>query len=561
MKDSDFYFVFNFKNQSACPKDELYKGTNIFGDWHLSIKGTREILPQNVIIFRTGLASDRKSPRFEIKIFPENIEISCEKFGISPIYYSSTEKELHLSSDINILSNNIKSTRELNVNKRFLLEQNLFNYSLFNNTIFEEIKLLPSNSVAIIKDKMSIRGNFHIEEYFVDDPVPYRYCIHNLTDLFISLNADKIHNEDYISFTSGFDGRSLLALALSLGKKIRAYSFGIKRNIDLFLPEKQAALLGVDFWPILLDDNIYLDNFLNIGEKLLTDTAANSNFLQLHWQYAAKILSEKTSTVVTGIFGSELFRSVHIAGQMISPAMSDYFKHLNSDMWITKLKNSNSLKFLNKENFRKEIEDLIDDLQDYKTKNLQLSENQRLYKYMYDETFRKFFGMQFIQPMRSYVDVISPYLDWEFIKELLKTELAGVNNTLFSENPLKRMKGQLFYAELIRRTSPELYLMPTGKGYAPGDLQCISGKLKLVGAFTYKRLHRKVFLPDLDNLKIVSGVGRFKNKIISSGINKEYYNKSFLQLVLDSGNWTENEMIRDKFVETLSTNYFLNKVV
>jgi len=561
MDQTDFYFLFDNEIQDKYQPDTLNKGSTRFGRWFLNIRGTKGTSLPGIIKYETGLGSDRKGPQYKIKICPENIEITAEKFGISPVFYAETGKEIHISSNVKILADALKIRHILHINKRFILEQNLFNYSLFNNTIFEEIKLLPSNCKAIITDQLHIEEIFKIEDYFTDNPVPYKRCIHNLVDLFISGNSLKIHNSDYISFTSGFDGRSLLALALYQNKNIHTYSFGASGNADLYLPKQQALKLGIDFLPILLDDNAYINEFLTIGIESLIQSAANTNFLQLHWSYAARILSEKTNTIITGIFGSELFRAAHIAGQMISPALVDYFRFIRDDKWIVKLKNEYSLHFLNINSFTNEFDSLINDLREYKVKVIHLSESQRLYKYIYEETFRKFFGMQFIQPMRSYVTVVNPYLDWEFIKELLKTQLAGVNKDFFTENPVKRFKGQLFYAELIRKTSPQLYLLQTGKGYAPEDLQRKTGKFKISASFMQKRVHRKIALPDLDNLKIISGVNSFKQQITNSGLYDELFNKSVIEDMLKSGKWCKNEMLRDKFVEILSTNYYLKNLI
>jgi hypothetical protein len=560
MDHPDFYFLFSDQIQEPRLTETLFRGSNRNGHWSLEMHGARVTSMPGLQKYETGLASDREKPQYQIIITPENIEITSEIFGISPVFYAVINEEIHISSSIRILAGTLKSKDKLHISKNFILEQNLFNYSLFNNTVFNEIKLVPSNCKAIITDRLQIEKIFKIEDYFTDSPVPYKKCIQNLTDLFISQNASKIQDDDYISFTSGFDGRSLLALALSQNKKIHAYSFGASDNIDLYLPRRQAAILRVDFLPVVLDENRYIDSFLAEGSEALIQSAANTNFLQLHWSYAARILSGKTGTIVTGMFGSELFRAPHIAGQMISPALVDYVRFIKDDKWIGRLKNEDSLHFLNINSFTYEFESLINDLQEFKKRIISLSESQRLYKYIYEETFRKFFGMQFIQPMRSYVNVVNPYLDWEFMKELLKTQLAGVNSDFFTENPWKRYKGQLFYAELIRRTSSELYSLQTGKGYTPEDLQKKMGKFKIAVSFARKRLHRRIASPDLDDLKIISGVNHFLHGITEKGMFNEYYNQLFVASTLKSGKWQKNEMLRDKFVETLSTNYYLKNL-
>jgi len=47
-------------------------------------------------------------------------------------------------------------------------------------------------------------------------------------------------------------------------------------------------------------------------------------------------------------------------------------------------------------------------------------------------------------------------------------------------NPLRRMNGQLFYANFIKKNSLDLFKLPTGKGYSPSDILTAKGKIKLV---------------------------------------------------------------------------------
>lgn len=557
MASSDFYLFFSSnpgRNESFA---YTLQGSTVYGNWTIHSE-TQVIKPNQDGVLSLGLASDRKNSQYRFEFKKDSISISQEKFGISPIYYYANKNEIHVSSNLFRLSQILASSIDLHISKRYLLEHNLFNYSLFDNTIFEEIKLLPAFASLHIKEKLQIQVTDQIEKYFTNNPLKYKKCITQLTELFIAQNTEKIKDDDFISFTSGFDGRSLLSLAMSYKRRIFAYSFGTKSNLDLYLPMKQAADLKIPFSPIALDEPSYLDFYLNEGKNAIRESALTTNYLQLHWPYAAGFLSRKTNTIVTGMFGSELFRAAHLAGQLISPALVDYFRYFESDIWISRLLDADSLKFLHYDSFKLEMEALIQDLKDYKQEIIFLSESQRLYKFIYEETFRKFFGMQFILPMRNHVDVINPYLDWEFFKALLQTELAGVNNDFFTENPLKRFKGQLFYAELIRQTSPSLYHFPTGKGYSPADLHHFSGKMNIAFSFISKRLNRKFHSNNLDNLGILTGIKQLEKINYNAEFKNKFYNLEYLDEILKSGIWEHNELKRDKAIETISSISYLN---
>ena len=290
---SDFYLEITKKPLLSYPSNFKHGKFN-YGFWYTDIEISEK--EESDFTNKIGIASDRICAQYIISVNLSCICVEAEKFGVSPVFYSNLDGDIFISSSLRVLVDKLKSKHNLRINKRFLLEQNLFNYSLFNNTIFKEIKILPSNYKVIINEHLNLVETFKIEDNFTDNPVSYEKSIHDLVDLFIKVNTPKIQDGDYISFTSGFDGRSLLALALSQKKKIYTYSFGSQNNIDLSMPCGQAKILGVDFEPVLLDDENYINNFTKLGEEVINSTVSNSNLLQLHWVYAAKTLKSKTDT-------------------------------------------------------------------------------------------------------------------------------------------------------------------------------------------------------------------------------------------------------------------------
>lgn len=541
-------------------KNEEFSGNFRFGFWRLTTDYNLKTQNDKRKQFNIGIASDRINSQYEITINEECIYVTSEKFGLSPIFYFSTINDIFISSSLKTIFEVLKTSHHYSINKRYILEQNLFNYSLFNNTIYSQIRLLSSDSILKITDRIEVESTSSIENIFTSNPISYKKSINHLVDLFIEINRTKIQDNDYITFTSGFDGRCLHALSMFANRNTTSFSFGSKNNIDVIMPLEQSRLLKTSFIPIYLDDEEYCSQFIPIAEKIANLTAANSNILQLHWYYAANIISNYTSTVVMGLFGSELFRAAHITGQFTSPALVDFFTNIENNTWIDKLKSSQSLNFLNQQTFTAEFDSLIEDLKKYRESIIHLTESQRFYKYIFDEVYRKFFGLQIIQPMRTKLNVINPYIDWNFVKELLQSELAGVNNDFFTHNPFKRFKGHLFYAELLKRISPKLFSLPTGKGYAPEDLLSGLGKIKIANSYFKKKIKPKIVNPDLDNLGILSCFDKNKEFFLNNSINEEYYNKKYIFNTVGSTNWRTNPLLRDKLLETLSTNFYLSSL-
>lgn len=480
-------------------------------------------------------------------------------FSILPVYTYESVNEIIVSSTVRLIDDGV---RNLAIDKNYVLQRSLFNYSLFDTTIYKEVKLLRTNYFLEV-----VRGRIHnirhtdIADFFVNNAISYRKSIESLTQLFVR-TVDKYVPQSgaSISFTSGFDGRSLVAVSKHLRKDFSTYSFGTERNEDLWLPRTQSEALGLPFVPINLDVENYYRQFWTLSIGAIERSYGATDFLQTHWSYSAKLLSDSTRTAVSGLFGSELFRSAHLAGQFISPALFNYFKNFRSDKWIAGIMGEARHCLLNLHSFHAEMKELLDGLQDYKNKLLGLTPSQSLYKYVFDEIFRKFFGLQLLFPQLEYINVVTPYLDFEFFQEVLKTQLAAVNAPLFTENPMKRFRGQIFHAKLMALTLPGLLELSTGKGYRPKDLLSTSGKARIAHDFISRRMKRRLGRVDLDNLGIISSYEFSRDKFERIEIDPELFDEAKVNVYRKTSQWKTNILYRDQFMRILTLSHFLAKL-
>ncbi|GAB4286532.1 MAG: hypothetical protein Kow0068_12130 [Marinilabiliales bacterium] len=449
-------------------------------------------------------------------------------FNMLPLFYYENNSSIIVTNKIKLIENIFKLNHK--INKKYIVEQFIFNYPLFDSTIFKDIKLCPTNHyIHIAKGKINFIKHTDITSFYVDNPVDYKRAAKKLAPLFINNVKEYLpNNKFYISFTGGFDGRTLVACAHFYRKDFVGFSFGTRKNDDVNIPLKQSEQLGIPFLPIFLDNENYVTReFLETGKELIDLTNGFSNFLYVHFLYSTKLLSGDSSVMLTGYFGSELFRALHLTGAMNSPELISFFRNKDKDRWINDIRNSSKISYMKREVIKNEIEQIIYELDEYKKNNLDrfTTLNQFFYKYVFEEIFRKVFGSH-IFAQSYYTNIRTPFLDFEFIKELLKTELAGVNNEFFVQNPLKRWKGQLLYAKIINNTFPTLGEMITQKGYSPKDLLSSFGKLKIIFPFLEKRINRKIMKPYLDNLSIISGIKyhwpMFKSQITNSGFYNVY---------------------------------------
>ncbi len=467
--------------------------------------------------------------QIEEELNRNKLKIYNSLFSILPIYYFKGTSDFFVASKIDLIMK--YSNKTFKPNYRFILETLLFNYAFFNITIDEDIRLLPSNSyLEINNDQFSIHKHTNIQNFYTGKSDYWKKAKNYISELFIQEVSDYFPAEKFqISFTGGFDGRTLVSCAKHYHRNFETFSFGRPETDDVKIPLKDSKKLGIVFYPIFLDSNTYIHNdFLTYGKEMVLLTGGYSNFLYTHFLYSANILKKKTNYILTGYFGSELCRAPHIQGAQISRTLYDYFVNESEYKWIEKIKNSKRLLFLQKENFSWAFDSLIEDLIAYKKGIVQVEKlNQKLYVFIFEELLRKVFG-SWIVAQSKYLNVRTPFINFEFIKELLKTELAGVNNPFFVENPVKRLKGQILYAEIIRRTSDIIYNQATGKGYKPKDLLTLLGKFTIANSFLRKRLQRKIQKPFLDNLSLLSGIHSNQEHFLNIIQNlPEYFNEYF----------------------------------
>ncbi len=489
----------------------------------------------------------------------KSVEVFSSLFGILPVYYSLDSRFLYVSSRFNLIKENSGETKTLD--KRFVLEKVLFNYPVFNHTYLNEIKTLPTNASLrlVVKandwdQKIVIEKHTEISDYFSTTPRPWKKCLAEAADFFLETCKNYFPaGNSYISFTSGFDGRTLTAAALKFEKPFTTYAFGAPEADDLVMPSEQAKKLNMDFVPILLDENYIKNDFLTMGTELIGLSEGNSSLSRAHYLHAARTLAGKTEHILTGNFGSELLRSFHLTGVMISAELAEVFKTNSLSIWREKLNNSSKMKVLASGVYDNEMEQLIVDLEAYKKQfDSSMPLNQQFYKFIFDEVFRKYFGPE-ITTQRLFLNNRAPYLDFQFIKHLLTTGIPGIYSSFFEHNPLERFKGQVLYAHIIKRSCKPLLFLKTGKGYKPADLIYPQRYVRILMHYLKKKT-LKHSTGGGDELGVSQGIEYHLETIKSWKTNNDLFSPGTIaDLDIHSGH-----LDRDLFSTIMSMNQYIN---
>ncbi|MFH0866727.1 MAG: hypothetical protein V1904_11065 [Bacteroidota bacterium] len=422
--------------------------------------------------------------------------VSNSLFGILPVYIYNFSGYTYISSSLpEIIS---RAGNNLTIDARFFVERTLFNYALFNSTWFEEITTLPSNSfIRLIKNKTEVAKHTEIKNLFITNPVSCDRAANEMADMFIGTASRYMPSEKFLSsFTSGFDSRVLVAIAKKEGKNFSAFSYGTENSIDLKLPKEQCAVLGIPFTPFILSGE-YIDRYyFEAAKKIILYSDGCASFSRAHYFHAARIISQDTKFIITGNFGSELLRSMHSTGALISPAMLKIIGSRHNNNWEEEIFNDKRMRWIEPSILHKVRDSIIQDIKEnlLSEKN-QLPPNQLLYAFTWEEIFRKYFGPE-INMQSHFIMNRTPFIDFDFFKAIQNTRFSGAYSRFLEHNPMYRFKGQLLYAHILKKTNPELYRMMTGKGYRPRDLISAIGKLRLVHAHAAKKIGRASYDSD-----------------------------------------------------------------
>ena len=405
-------------------------------------------------------------------------------FSILPVYYSVKKNKITLSENVFSVGKYIASEE---LSKRFILETILFNYPLFNGSLFKEVKLLASNSyLKISNGEVSLKKHTHIENYFEENPVPWWREVDSLAENFLEIARKYFPDKGYAaSLTGGFDGRTLVSAGLYYKMKFSAYSFGSESSKDVRIAEELAQKANLPFLKLDLGDEYIQHESFECGKEFLINSSGTATFARAHYLFAAKQLSEKFEHMITGNFGSEVFRAAHVSGVVISENLYHLFKSDSPAEAYHLIEKSREFQCLNWESYQEEWDSLKEDFlklpcfsQDYTS----LSKNQQFYVLVFEEIFRKYFGAEMVNQFK-YLKNRTPFLDIDFLKAIFKTGLAGIHSDFFEHNPLKRYKGQVLYAHIIRKAYPQFGKMMTDKGYKPDDLLNFLGKFNIAKGY------------------------------------------------------------------------------
>ena len=430
-------------------------------------------------------------------------EFRSDQHSFLPIYYCDAGDEIIVSSSAHKIAGMLGAKTE---NSPFLTQMALFNVPLADNCFFTEIKRLPYGCcLRVINGTLKIEQETRVYDDFLRSPKTFQSALNDTVDIFISNCRQYIDQPSSIALTGGFDSRTILAVAHTFRSDFDTFTHGKANNNDVKNPKMLASELGFDHLLIDLSDQAYVEGkFVGLARQYLRYTAGYNAFLYPHLLYDADLLSCGSQVMLTGFCGSELLRNAHFGGAITSqPVIDLLFK--GKEYAQNAVKNNCDYQILGEEYFNDELlqssfgklSGYFNELPDH------LSKNQKLAVFEFEEVLPKLFG-SFMYSSMHYIRTRLPFMDSEFYKTLLNSEISQVYRKFMEKNPVKRFWGQYLYAKIMERCWPELARLTSSKGYAPADLLSLRGKYRIIKGFMGKK--KRLERVDYDNLSIISGI-------------------------------------------------------
>lgn len=460
---------------------------------------------------------------FRIDKINKCIQIINSQLGICHVYY-------YHNSDIFVVSNNLNHFKHLDLgyNSVSICQKMMFTYEIDNSTSFNNVKRIrPGEIIEFSNGNVKSTLGFNLNSLFEPKTLE-RFNVEKYIYLFNTSIKERALYDDNInvSFTGGFDGRTIISSLLNQGLSFYAYSFGKHNGENTRIPLSVSRDIGINYNPVYLEED-YENNYVNDAKKVIYLSDGMSFNERANYIYTFRKLAKKSRYVITGLIGGETLRPVHLRTDYINENYYQLF-YLNNqtpfDGFINSKFNYEFTNFINTVTIIG-LREIIQKKQ-HEIKEFRKKENGFLY-YLFDlmETgFRMYYGTE-IHFERQYCNNLTPFYDLDLLQYLLSTDYVEIFKQAFKHGKIHRWGGQKIYAKIIEKNYNQLNQYSVDRGYPPGYL-LNPLKLVFVPYLYYRRKRNRKYFIDFDERK-------WSKLFLSDFINSEYKNEMvFSQIAL-----------------------------
>jgi hypothetical protein len=273
-----------------------------------------------------------------------------------------------------------------------------------------------------------------------------------------------------VALTGGYDSRTNLALLGQRAKDFQFYSYGTPGTYDLSIPGKIAETLGLKYRPILLDESYreHYGRYAGLAVEL-GDGQAEAN--RANYVYAFDKLGQQYDYILTGLFGSELIKLPTSMGNFISRDMRSLLEAEDQEAEMERiLADALDRKLVEPELLSAHADKLKERVLSHPYINNGCNFQQKYFFFLLMVGIRKYF-MKEIKVERPFVSNLHPFLDLDFVRELLRTPFPWVHHWQGKKDLGRSLKTHRFYVSIISRNDPRLSRMMSTHAYTPAFIK------------------------------------------------------------------------------------------
>ena len=399
------------------------------------------------------------------------LDADTDFLNMLPLYYAYEDNgKLIVSSNVKLI---LKREWVDKTPDEFAIGmQHLFDYTLGEFYFVKGIRRMENARTYIFSNtSKETHINWDVSSLKQNTLLPRKESLKQLGEQ-LHENVNLYANYSYkalVSLTGGFDGRTNLAVLDKPIERFKCYSYGMAGSKQIIVPKNISEKLGIDYEPVLLEQD-FLDKYsqFNYLASYFSNGTAPIGFGNI--VYAFSKLNAYSTTVVTGLLGSEVLRPLHnnqiqVNDQSFSIFLSDDLEN-GVEQAIANRKDF-MLVDIDIDSFKKDLIKYMKD--EFFDKYASYDKITRFFFFIIQEGVRKYFSQE-ISIERVYVTTKLPYFDIDFVELVYKTTWAGIYNGFLGESKVKRRKGQLLYAHIMKQFKPTLLKLKLDRGYTPGDL-------------------------------------------------------------------------------------------
>lgn len=396
-----------------------------------------------------------------IHLFKSSFRVYSDWFGIRKFFYSSINKKIIISSDLDMISQSfpLKPTSEniaiYSLTYHFVGGRTLFN-DVFHN--------LPGQYISFINGSLSFHNYWNPSSLLLHQRKNVN--IKHLTELLIESIKNNLVKQDTksisLSLTGGADTRNLLSVFLALGIHPHLYTYGNPASDDCTKALKISKKLQLhhSIYDIQLDEFSFEKN----AKRIIKLSGGLASVHRVHRLLSVEMENKICDNMFLGTLGGEFVKGVS-EDDYIIPAI--LYENWNNEFTPQIVK-----KYFIKKGLLTNDSSIIAAICSF-LKNQPFSNNsilERKHSTLCDITAH-LHDAQDINLYETVIDnVYTPFLDIDYLELLFSSKYCYPNNETIKNEILKKVNYPVFSSEFLRETYPPLLRFKYSREHRPDEV-------------------------------------------------------------------------------------------